>query len=140
MMERESNCRLHEANLEEKLEFVKQWVTSHFEDGDSELRKPVLLTEFGLSHLVQGFDQSHRDAFYRAVYDIVHESARKGGAGAGAFVWQLAVEGMEEYQDAFAIVPSERPTMQKLLREQSCRLAALRHGEVEAKILRTVCA
>uniref|UniRef100_A0ACD5VI16 Uncharacterized protein n=1 Tax=Avena sativa TaxID=4498 RepID=A0ACD5VI16_AVESA len=132
---------LHSANLEEKLKFVTQWVSSHFEDGDKELHKPVLLAEFGLSHLVKGFDQSHRDAFYKAVYDIAHESAKKGRAGAGAMVWQLAAEGMEEYMDAFAIVPSERPSMQRLLREQSCRLAALRYGEAEARrTLRTVCA
>ncbi|XP_047060793.1 mannan endo-1,4-beta-mannosidase 2-like [Lolium rigidum] len=131
---------LQKANLEDKLKFVTQWVTSHFEDGDKELNKPVLLTEFGLSRLVKGFDQSHRDAFYKAVYDIAHESAQRGGAGAGAMVWQLAVEDMEDYHDAFSIVPSETPSMQKLLKEQSCRLAALRHGEAEAKILKTVCA
>lgn len=134
------NWLLH-ANLEEKLKFVTQWVSSHFEDGDTELGgKPVVLTEFGLSHMVKGFSQSHRDAFYKSVYDIVHESAKRGGAGAGAMVWQLAAEGMEEFHDGFAIVPSERPSMQKLLTAQSCRLAALRHGEQEAKrILKPVC-
>uniref|UniRef100_M8CXR5 mannan endo-1,4-beta-mannosidase n=1 Tax=Aegilops tauschii TaxID=37682 RepID=M8CXR5_AEGTA len=129
------------ADLEEKLKFVTQWVSSHFEDGDTELGgKPVVLTEFGLSHLVKGFEQSQRDAFYKSVYDIVHASAKRGGAGAGAIVWQLAAEDMEEYHDGFAIVPSETPSMQKLLTEQSCRLAALRHGEEEAKrILKAVC-
>ncbi|XBI65419.1 hypothetical protein VPH35_045274 [Triticum aestivum] len=132
---------LLDANLEEKLKFVTKWVSSHFEDGDTELGgKPVVLTEFGLSHLVKGFEQSQRDAFYKSVYDIVHESAKRGGAGAGAIVWQLAAEDMEEYHDGFAIVPSETPSMQKLLTEQSCRLAALRHGEQEAKrILKAVC-
>lgn len=133
------NWLLH-AKLEEKLKFVIQWITSHVEDGDEELKKPVLVTEFGLSHMVEGFDHSHRDVFYKAVYDIVHESARRGGAGAGAFVWQLAVEGMEEYHDGFAIVPSERPSMQRLIKEQSCRLATVRYGEEEVKrILKTVC-
>ena len=133
------NWLLH-AKLEEKLKFVTQWITSHVEDGDEELKKPVLVTEFGLSHMVEGFDDSHRDVFYKAVYDIVHESARRGGAGAGAFVWQLAVEGMEEYHDGFAIVPSERPSMHRLIKEQSCRLATLRYGEEEVKrILKTVC-
>lgn len=133
------NWLLH-AKLEEKLKFVIQWITSHVEDGDEELKKPVLVTEFGLSHMVEGFDHSHRDVFYKAVYDIVHESARRGGAGAGAFVWQLAAEGMEEYHDGFAIVPSERPSMHRLIKEQSCRLATLRYGEEEVKrILKTVC-
>lgn len=128
------------ANFEEKLKFVTQWITSHVEDGDTELKKPVLVTEFGLSYVAEGFDHSHRDVFYKAVYDIVHESAKRGGAGAGAFVWQLAVEGMEEYHDGFAIVPSDRPSMHRLIKEQSCRLATLRYGEQEAKrILKTVC-
>lgn len=116
-------------------------MSSHFEDGEKELGKPVLLTEFGLSHMTKGFEQSHRDALYRAVYDIAYASAERGGAGAGAFVWQLAAEGMEDYHDGFSIVPSETPSMRALLKEQSCRMAALRHGEAaEAKrILRTVC-
>ncbi|KAL5221801.1 hypothetical protein ABZP36_026514 [Zizania latifolia] len=133
------NWLLH-ANLDEKVKFAKRWITSHVEDGDKELDKPVLVSEFGLSHLVEGFDESHRDALYKAVYDIVRDSARRGGAGAGAFVWQLAAEFMEEYHDGFAIVPSERPSMQRLITEQSCRLAALRNGNSEAnRVLKTVC-
>lgn len=132
---------LLDAKLEEKIKFVGQWMSSHFEDGEKELGKPVLLTEFGLSHMTKGFEQSHRDALYRVVYDIAYASAERGGAGAGAFVWQLAAEGMEDYHDGFSIVPSETPSMRALLKEQSCRMAALRHGEAaEAKrILRTVC-
>lgn len=134
------NWLLH-AKLDEKLKFVTQWITSHVEDGDKELDKPVVTTEFGLSHGVQGFDHSHRDVFYQAVFDIVYESAKRGGAGAGALVWQLAVEGMEEFHDDFAIVPSERPSLYRLIKAQSCRLAKLRHGQgEEAKRTLSVCA
>lgn len=123
-------CRLQHAKLDEKLKFVNKWITAHVEDGETVLDKPVLTTEFGLSHTVQGFEHSHRDLFYRAVFDIVYESAKRGGAGSGAFVWQLAVERMEEYLDDFAIVPSARPSVRRLIKAQSCRLAKLRqHGE-----------
>nr|CAB3474236.1 unnamed protein product [Digitaria exilis] len=113
------------ATVDEKLKFVKQWVASHFEDGDKELGKPVLATEFGLSRRAQGFDPSHRDVFYKAIYDIVYRSAVRGGAGAAAFVWQLAPEGMEEFHDDYSVVPSEHPSLRRLIKAQSCRLAKL---------------
>lgn len=119
------------ATAEEKLEFAKRWVASHIEDGDTELGKPVLTTEFGLSRRAQGFDPSHRDVLYRAIYDIVYGSAARGGAGAAAFVWQLAPEGMEEYHDDYSVVPSEHPSLRRLIKEQSCRLAKLRPGAGE---------
>jgi hypothetical protein len=58
-------------------------------------------------------------------------------------VWQLAVERMEEYLDDFAIVPSERPSLQRMIKAQSCRLAKLRqHGDGggEARRALSVCA
>lgn len=130
------------ATVDEKLKFVKRWVASHIEDGDRELGKPVLTTEFGLSHRAKGFDHSHRDVFYKAVYDIVYRSAVRGGAGAGAFVWQLAVEDMEEFHDDFSVVPSEHPSLHRLIKSQSCRLAKLRRGVggEEAKRTLSVCA
>jgi mannan endo-1,4-beta-mannosidase len=77
------------AKLDEKLKFVTRWITAHVEDGEKELDKPVLTTEFGLSHTVEGFDHSHRELLYRAVFDTVYESAKRGGrlrvaAGCGA--------------------------------------------------------
>ena len=137
-------CRLQQqhATVDEKLKFVKRWVASHIEDGDKELGKPVLTTEFGLSHRAKGFDHSHRDVFYKAVYDIVYRSAVRAGAGAGAFVWQLAVEDMEEFHDDFSVVPSEHPSLHRLIKSQSCRLAKLRRGVggEEAKRMLSVCA
>ncbi|CAO2182914.1 unnamed protein product [Urochloa humidicola] len=117
------------ATVDEKLKFVKQWVASHIEDGDKELNKPVLTTEFGLSHRAKGYDPSHRDVFYKAIYDIVYRSATRGGAGAAAFVWQLAPEGMEEFHDDYSVVPSEHPSLYRLIKKQSCRLGKLRRGE-----------
>lgn len=118
-----------QAGLDEKMKYIYKWVVSHIEDGDRVLKKPVLFTEFGLSNRNENFDHSHRDALYKNIFDIIHESAKKNGAGAGAFVWQFMVEGMQEYNDDFGIVPWERPSMYQLIKEQSCRLAWLRYGK-----------
>ncbi|XP_073008098.1 mannan endo-1,4-beta-mannosidase 2-like [Typha latifolia] len=121
------------AELNEKIKYISKWVISHIEDGDTELKKPVLFTEFGLSNRNKDFDHSHRDMFYKSVFDIIYDSAKKNGAGAGAFVWQFMVDGMEEYNDDFGIIPDQRPSMYRLIKDQSCRLAVLRHGQDTVK-------
>lgn len=121
------------AQLDEKVQYISKWITSHIEDGDRELRKPVLFTEFGISNKNKNFDHSHRDVAYKVIYDLIHKSARKNGSGAGAFIWQLLVEGMEEYNDDFGFVPAERPTLVRLLKKQSCRLARIRHWKERSK-------
>jgi mannan endo-1,4-beta-mannosidase len=35
---------------------------------------------------------------------------------------------MEEFHDFFSVVPSEHPSLLRLSKEQSCRLAKLRRG------------
>lgn len=127
------DCRLIGAELNEKVQFISKWVSSHIEDGDRELRKPVLFTEFGVSDKNKNFDHSHRDLPYKVIYDLVYKSARKNGAGAGALVWQLLVQGMEQYNDEYGFVPEERPSLFKLIKKQSCRLARIRHGKEWAK-------
>lgn len=117
--------RFHDKELEDKLKYVAKWMESHIEDGDNDLKKPVTFTEFGLSSENKDFKPSQRDRFYKTVFDIIYKSAKKKGAGAGSFVWQFFVEGMEEFNDEFGIVPWERPSTYKLITEQSCRLAQL---------------
>ncbi|XP_052178926.1 mannan endo-1,4-beta-mannosidase 2 [Diospyros lotus] len=113
-------------DLEEKLKYVLKWMHSHIEDGDNELKKPVTFTEFGLSNLSKGFDPSQRDRLYKIVQDAIHKSAKKKRAGAGSFVWQFLVGGMDEYNDDFGIVPWERPSTYRLITDHSCRLAQIR--------------
>ncbi|XP_072960266.1 mannan endo-1,4-beta-mannosidase 2-like [Typha angustifolia] len=120
---------LMDAELDKKIEYISKWMASHIEDGEEELKKPILFTEFGLSNKNKNFDHSDREAFYKTVFDSVYESAKKNGAGAGALIWQLLVKGMENYNDDFGIFPGDRPPLDNLVKEQSCRLAALRHGE-----------
>lgn len=117
-----------DAELDVKVQYISKWVASHIEDGDRELMKPVMFSEFGLSNKNKKFDHSHRDLLYESIYDLIYESARKNGAGAGALIWQLVVGGMEEYNDDYGFVPGERPSLFRLLKRQSCRLARNRHA------------
>ncbi|XP_002517909.2 mannan endo-1,4-beta-mannosidase 2 [Ricinus communis] len=111
--------------LEEKLTFVYKWMQSHIEDGHYELNKPVFFTEYGFSNLNKDFRPDHRDRFYKTVLDVIYKSAKRKRAGAGALVWQLFVEEMEEFNDDFGIVPWERPSTYRFLTEQSCKLARI---------------
>ena len=122
-----------DSDLDEKVKYISKWMTSHIEDGDRELKKPVVFSEFGLSNKNKKFDHSHRDIFYKSIYDLIYKSARRNGAGAGAFIWQLFVEGMEEYNDDFGFVPAERPSLFRLLKKQSCRLSRVRYEKEWAK-------
>ncbi|KAL5715497.1 mannan endo-1,4-beta-mannosidase [Ranunculus cassubicifolius] len=114
-----------ENEFEDKLKFVKRWMISHINDGDRILKKPVLFTEFGLSNNNKNFKPSHRESYYKIILDIIYESARRKGAGAGALAWQFMVEGMEEYSDEFGIVPWEISSIYKLITEQSRMLNTL---------------
>ena len=113
-------------DLEYKLNFVSTWMQSHIEDGEKELMKPIMFTEFGLSSENQGFNPAQRDRFYKIVFDIVYNSAKNKGPGAGSFPWQFLVGGVEEYNDEFGIVPWEIPSTYKLITKQSCGVARTR--------------
>lgn len=112
---------------------------SHIEDGDKELKKPVMFTEFGLSSQNKGFNPAQRDRFYKIVFDLIYKSAKKKGSGAGSFAWQFFVGGMEEYNDEFGIVPWERPSTYKLIIEQSCRLARVEGFPWRSESIKQLC-
>ncbi|XP_062106011.1 mannan endo-1,4-beta-mannosidase 2-like [Humulus lupulus] len=109
--------------FEDKLKYLSKWMLSHIEDGNKELKKPVVFSEFGLSNLNKDFEPAQRDRFYKVIYDIIYKSAKKGGSGAGALIWQYLVDGMEEYNDDFGMVPWEVPSLYALVVRQSCRLS-----------------
>lgn len=98
---------------------------SHIEDGAKVLNKPVFFTEYGLSNLIKDFKPTMRDKLYKTILDVVYKSAKRKRSAAGALIWQLLVEGMEEYNDDFGMVPWERRSTYNLLTEQSCRLAKI---------------
>ncbi|GAB2242520.1 hypothetical protein Droror1_Dr00019295 [Drosera rotundifolia] len=126
--------------VEDKLEFVKKWMLSHIEDGDTQLKKPVMFTEYGLSNQNEGFDLSHRDKLIKTVNNVIYKSAKGGRAGAGSLIWQFLVGGMEEYNDDFGVVPWERPLTFSLITKQSCRLALINGQPDSSTKLKDLCA
>ncbi|ONI16986.1 hypothetical protein PRUPE_3G132400 [Prunus persica] len=129
----------HDKEFHENLKFVSKWMHSHIEDGDKELNKPVMFTEYGLSNQNKDFEPSQRDRFYKVILDAIYKSAKKNGSGAGSLVWQLFVGGMDKYNDEFGIVPWERPSTYKLIIEQSCRLARLHGPTQQQRNLKDLC-
>ncbi|KAG6518209.1 mannan endo-1,4-beta-mannosidase 2-like [Zingiber officinale] len=131
---------LLQANISEKTSHTYKWMTSHIEDGEKELAKPILFSEFGLSNKNKDFDISDRVTFYKSILDTVYYSAAMDGAGAGALIWQLLIlDQMENYNDNFSIVPGESQAIDGLLKEQSCRLMALSHGKNLARTASAIC-
>ncbi|KAI5559958.1 hypothetical protein BDE02_16G013500 [Populus trichocarpa] len=90
------------AGLEEKTSYLSHWVGSHISDGDIALRKPVLFKEVGSSRHVDEMGVFDRDVLLKTVYDKIYESAKKRRAG--AFIWQLLVEGVDGYTDKTTIM------------------------------------
>ncbi|KAL6141286.1 hypothetical protein ACLB2K_059576 [Fragaria x ananassa] len=121
----------HDLEVEDHLKFVTKWMLSHIEDGEKELNKPVMFTEFGLA------DQL--DRFYKTIYDIIYKSAKKHQAGAGGLAWQFIVGGMEKFNDEFGIIPWERPATYKLIIEHTCRLARIQGPVLEQRNLKELC-
>ncbi|XP_021719887.1 mannan endo-1,4-beta-mannosidase 6-like [Chenopodium quinoa] len=113
------------ANVTAKLDFLSHWLDSHISDSENILKKPVLFTEVGYPLHVKGENVHYGDNLMGTVYDKIFESAKKGQAGAGSLIWQLLVEGMEEFGDRFSVVAWNHPSTYKLIAEQSCRLKSI---------------
>ncbi|XP_068643122.1 mannan endo-1,4-beta-mannosidase 6-like [Aristolochia californica] len=109
----------------EKAKYLANWVDTHVYDGEYVLKKPVLFTEVGSTPHMKEQGIRNRDLFLKTVYDRIYESAKKGQAGAGALIWQLLLEGMEEFGDEYSLVAWEHSSTYKLIVEQSCRLRHL---------------
>ncbi|XP_023534209.1 mannan endo-1,4-beta-mannosidase 2-like [Cucurbita pepo subsp. pepo] len=129
----------HDQDFEDEMRFVSKWMISHIDDGDKVLKKPVMFTEFGLSNLNKGFTPEQRDRFYKTVYDVIYKAAKRNRSGAGSLAWQFLVEGMDESNDDFGIVPWERRSIHRLIIEQSCRLARVGGDTLHLRELKYVC-
>ncbi|XP_031484687.1 mannan endo-1,4-beta-mannosidase 1-like [Nymphaea colorata] len=110
---------------QDQLNFLYNWVQSHIDDSNYELRKPLLFTEFGKSSKDSGFTQTERENLYQSVYNSIYTSARSGGAGGGALFWQMLAEGMDDLRDGYEIIVNEDPTTANLIAEQSHKLSGL---------------
>ncbi|KAL8512056.1 hypothetical protein ACS0TY_018496 [Phlomoides rotata] len=130
----------HNPDFEYKLKFASKWMVSHIEDGDKELKKPVMFTEFGLSTENKDFTPAQRDRLYKVILDIIYKSAIKNKSGAGSLVWQFLVEDMEESNDEFGIIPWKRQSTYQLFTDQSCRLARVQGAlPTQLDYLRKLC-
>ncbi|CAI9755094.1 unnamed protein product [Fraxinus pennsylvanica] len=111
-----------DADLEAKVKYLSNWVDAHIDDSENVLKKPVLFTEVGALLATKTGGLYDSDILLRMVYDKIYKSANKREAGAGVLIWQLLVEGVEEYSDKYSFVAWKYPSTYKLILEQSCRL------------------
>ncbi|KAJ4713857.1 Mannan endo-1,4-beta-mannosidase-like protein [Melia azedarach] len=56
--------------------FLQRWLTSHWTDSRTILRKPLIFSEFGKSSKDSGFSISARDSFLNAIYTNIYNLAR----------------------------------------------------------------
>ncbi|KGN48849.1 mannan endo-1,4-beta-mannosidase 7 [Cucumis sativus] len=117
---------LSSSNDQYQLSFLNNWISTHIQDAESILRKPILLTEFGKSWKVPGYSTNERDLLFNTVYSKIYASARRGGAAAGGLFWQLLTEGMDSFRDGYEIILSQNPSTANVITQQSRRLYQIR--------------
>ncbi|OVA11610.1 Glycoside hydrolase [Macleaya cordata] len=110
-----------------QLAFMQRWMTSHWTDSKTILKKPLVFAEFGKSNKDQGYSLNGRNLYMNTVYRNIYNFARTGGTMGGGLVWQIVAEGMESYYDGYEIVLSTNPTTAGLIAGQSHKMAALGH-------------
>ncbi|XP_022132624.1 mannan endo-1,4-beta-mannosidase 7 [Momordica charantia] len=117
---------LSSSNDQYQLSFLNNWISTHIQDAELILHKPILLTEFGKSWKVPGFSTYERDLIFNTVYYKIYSSARRGGAAAGGLFWQLLTEGMDSFRDGYEIILSQNPSTANVIAQQSRRLYQIR--------------
>lgn len=119
--------RLTGQNDTMQMAFMQRWMTSHWEDSRTILKKPLVFTEFGKSKKDPGYSIHARDSFMNVVYSSIYSFAQNGGTFAGGLVWQLLDEGMDPYDDGYEIVLSQNPSTSSVISQQSSKMIALEH-------------
>ncbi|KAL2906641.1 Mannan endo-1 4-beta-mannosidase 7 [Bienertia sinuspersici] len=113
-------------NDQSELAFVNNWLTSHIDDAQNILRKPLLLAEFGKSEQDPGYSADQRNRLFATVYDKIYSSAKRGGSAAGGLFWQLLTEGIESFGDGYTIVLSKNPSTANMIAQQSHKMFMIR--------------
>ncbi|PON95166.1 1,4-alpha-glucan-branching enzyme [Trema orientale] len=113
-------------NDNSQMAFLQRWLTSHWEDSRTILKKPLVFAEFGKSKKDPGYSESGRDNFLNTLYSNIYNLARNGGIG-GGLVWQIMAQGMESYYDGYEIVLSQNPATAGVISQQSKKMIALEH-------------
>ncbi|KAM3358942.1 hypothetical protein P3S68_021875 [Capsicum galapagoense] len=101
--------------------WMERWITNHWQDARTILKKPLVLAEFGKSSRGQG----SRDTFMSNVYRNVYNLAKEGGTMAGSLVWQLMAHGMENYDDGYCIVLGQNPSTTQIISDQAHVMTSL---------------
>ena len=118
--------RISNSNDDAQLAFVNNWLTSHIEDAQNILRKPLLLAEFGKSERDPGYSTYQRDRLFTDVYYKIYSSVKRGGPAVGALFWQLVTEGIESYGDGYAIVLNDGSSTTNIITQQAHKLYLIR--------------
>ncbi|KAI8568623.1 hypothetical protein RHMOL_Rhmol02G0214900 [Rhododendron molle] len=105
--------------------FMQRWMTSHWTDSRTILKKPMVFSEFGKSSKDAGYSINARDSFLNAIYMNIYNLARSGGGIGGGLVWQIMGEGMESYDDGYSIVLNQNPSTNAVIARQSTQMKAL---------------
>ncbi|MCD9639183.1 Mannan endo-1,4-beta-mannosidase 2 [Datura stramonium] len=110
-----------------QMTFMQKWMTSHWQDAKSILKKPLVLTEFGKSSRDPGFSQNIRDAFMSTIYRSIYSFAKDGGVMGGSLIWQLVAQGMDNYDDGYCILLGQNPSTAGIITGQSHAMTSLAH-------------
>lgn len=115
---------LSEKDNNSQVTFVQSWLSSHWTDSVTTLKKPLILGEFGISSKEPGYSISARDSYLSIVYNTIYNDAVKGGFG-GGLVWQIFPPDLSSYDDGYGIVLSQNQSTANVISQQSKRMAAL---------------
>ncbi|KAG4192033.1 hypothetical protein ERO13_A07G132750v2, partial [Gossypium hirsutum] len=85
----------------EQLAFVDKWIESHVLDSNAVLEKPIVISEFGKSYKLEGYNLDKRNKYSQKIYDDVYNSAKLGGPFVGGLFWQLMTSGMDNMADGY---------------------------------------
>ncbi|KAL8250735.1 hypothetical protein R6Q59_034428 [Mikania micrantha] len=115
-------------NEDSQMTFMQKWMSSHYEDSKTVIKKPLVIAEFGMSSKDPGYSINKRDSYMVAVYRNIYTDARTGGTVCGCLVWQLVAAEMDSYRDGYEIVLSENPTTDGIISQQSRAMSTLSHS------------
>jgi mannan endo-1,4-beta-mannosidase len=112
-------------NDDSQMAFMQRWMTSHWTDSRTIIKKPLVFAEFGKSKKDPGYSINARDSFFNTIYSNIYNFATSGGTMAGGLVWQIMAEGMESYDDGYEIVLSQNPSTSRIITQQSKKMTTL---------------
>ncbi|KAL1820802.1 hypothetical protein ACET3Z_015671 [Daucus carota] len=119
------------ADKESQLSFTNNWISTHIQDSQTVLQKPMLVAEFGWNK--SRIDTNTRDQLIGTVYSGIYSSARRGGAAAGGIIWQLLASGQDSFRDGYETVLSQSPSTAGVIVSQSRSLTQLRQTFVRRR-------